>query len=136
MATVFDGTTYIPVFGNDIVLTVTTGGASITALVVSASYTDNPPLTEIKNGSGDVSMRVWSDTDKSKRLSLELVVYAGSQALAGDATEGIPDAGGGITIASADKLTEGAGTWKVLSKSIKATNSDVQSVSLELAPAL
>lgn len=137
MATVFEGTTYIPVFGNDIVMTVTTGGAAITAFVTSSTYTDSPPLTEVKNGAGETSMRIWSDNAKSKRLSLEIVPYgATTETAAGTATAAIPDAGVGITIASAAECLDSAGAWVVLSKSVKATNSDVQTVSLELALAL
>lgn len=130
MATVFDGTTFIPVFGNDVSV------SGIDCLVISVNYTDSPPLTEVRNGAGDTSMRVWSDTVKSKRLSLEVVPYGGSQALAATETGSIAAAGGAVTLASAYGQAGGISAWVVISKSVKASNSDVQSVSLELAPAL
>ena len=137
MATVFEGTTYIPVFGNDIVMTVTSGGASLTALVTSVSYTDAPPLTEIRNGAGETSMRVWSDNEKSKRLSLEVVPYGtATTPTPGTQTALFPDAGVGITIASAAATTEAAGAWIVISKTIRGTNDNVQTIALELAKAL
>ena len=136
MANIVDsGLSKIPVVGEDI--TVSYSAATQPWIVTDISYDNSPPVVEVLDQDGTTAGRVAYNTTKSQKCTLDVIVYGTSESDAGSknstAVSGALSIFSTLTLASAAKHSHLAGTWSVQSAKAKASNTGMQTWSVELA---
>ena len=131
MSNTFETGSKVPVVGSDLAFTIT--GVSQNWQVIDGTFSDAPPMLEVLNSDGSTGGRIWYNTSKSQKLSLDIVVTGSDETGAGTNNGAFPAVGAVVAITSASKqLGTLPGNWTVASRTEKFSNTAMQTWSVEL----